>query len=128
MTLEPIRQAPDDLMQVPIRALLAKAARRVQRMHRLAEMVAVETSRAFGRPTDGSAGKRHDIIEAVAQRERTLCQVAAVALRARAPEVCRFCDSIGLMNCTPALVRDKPLEVALATQLVQCRARESHEH
>lgn len=118
MTLGPVRQAPDDLMQLPVADLLAKAARRVERMGRFVDMLNRQRM-----PAD--ADWRRDLLEEAAQREVTLCRIAGIAIRARAQEVCRFCDSVGLMNCTPALVRGKPLEVALAVKMHFCR-RNTH--
>ena len=120
--LGPVHQAPDDLMQVPLTDLLFKAARRVDRMQKLVAMMS-EAGGAVGTVAGPVADQRMAAIEAVAERERTLCQVAAIALRARAREVCRLCDSIGLTNSTPTLVRDRPLDVALAIRAFLCRRR-----
>ena len=110
--LGPILQSPDDLMQIPIGDQLARTAGRVERMCKFIEMM---------------TGDPSDTVEELAERERTLCLVAAIAVDARAKEVCRYCESIAVVRATPQLVRAKPLEVALVVSMQQRRMRDYHE-
>jgi len=121
--LGPICQAPDDLMEIPIAELVAKAGRRAERLAQFAEM---STASPSATPLSLTTTQRHSMIRVLQEREATLCRVAAVALRVRAREVCRFCSAIGLKSCTPQRVRDAPLQTALAARQHQQHRRGRH--
>jgi len=121
--LGPICQAPDDLMEIPIADLVAKAGRRAERLAQFTEMLGEGPSAA---PLGITATRRRAAIRVLLEREATLCRVAAVALRVRAREVCRFCSAIGLKSCTPQRVRDAPLQTALAARQHQQHRRGRH--
>ena len=102
VTFPPIRQSPDDLMEVPIADLIARLDRRIRRLvdwQNMAAEMKDHTSR--------------DRINAVMKREFDLVQVAATALRARAAEVEKFAAALRL-RCHPEDVRANPFIIACA--------------
>ena len=101
-TLSPIRQSPDDLMEIPIADLIFRLDRRIRRLVDWQNMA-----------TEMKDRTSWDRIHAVMKREFDLVQVAATALRTRAVEVERFAAALRI-RCRPEDVRANPFIIACA--------------
>ena len=102
----PIKQSPDDLMDLPIGDLVRKLDRRVRRLLEWQNMAKATSDET-----------RLSQIQAGAVREIELVQIAATALRARAAEVVRFAASVHI-RCRVEDVRGSPHLVACALMKV----------
>ena len=90
----------DDKMSVPIGALLFWASRCMRRSLKLVRMAA--------------EWEGHPDYEDLLANEDEFVLAYRIALRARAVEIVRYCESIGVTGCTVQFVREKPFEIALA--------------
>ncbi|TET37973.1 MAG: hypothetical protein E3J72_04595 [Planctomycetota bacterium] len=81
--LGPIIQSPDDLMDIPIEALVFKLATRLRRLRLLEE---------FKLATDSYRCK---IVRCLIRRERALIRVAEIAARARVRELAMLIYRLG---------------------------------
>lgn len=100
ITLPPVTQSPDDLMDLDVADLIFKLDLRVHRSTRWIKLVreaATPDARQFA--LDG------------AEREQALLHAATVAVRVRSREVAAFSRSLGL-RCRPEEARRCPWVVA----------------
>jgi len=92
--------AADNKMTVPIEHLLAQAYLCDERVQKIA-CLATEWE---GRPE----------YQSLIATEKEIVLAHSITLRARAAEVVRVCESLGLSGCTVELVRKRPFDVVVA--------------